>query len=191
VAVLAIRFRSETDSRLAGLLAAAGLALYAVRIAGTTLSLGIAADDQQAKLAALAHVPIGAPMATLVGQPCQRPWALPRNSHMGAMAIVRRHAFSNDQWAIEGANLLRVKFDAAGPFMADPSQLVRPAECPTDRLRSVDQALAAIPRDALDYVWTIDIPRAQPESLTGMHAVWRGPGSALYRIEKAQRPVPQ
>ena len=191
VAVLAIRFRSETDRRLAGLLAAAGLALYAVRIFGTTLSLGIAADDQQAKLAALAHVPMGAPMVTLVGQPCQRPWALPRNSHMGAMAIVRRHAFSNDQWAIEGANLLRVKFDAAGPLMADPSQLVRPAECPTDRLRSVDQALAAIPRDALDYVWTIDIPRAQPESLTGMHAVWRGPGSALYRIEKAQRPVPQ
>ncbi len=191
VAVLAIRFRSETDRRLAGLLAAAGLAMYAVRIAGTTLSLGLAANDQQAKLAALAHVPMGARMVTLVGQPCRRPWALPRNSHLGAMAIVRRHAFSNDQWAIEGANLLRVKFLAADPFTADPSQLVRPVECPTDRLASVDRALALIPRDAFDYVWTVDIPPARPESFTGMRAVWRGPGSALYRIEKAQRPMPQ
>ena len=191
VAVLAIRFRSETDRRLAGTLAAAGLALYAARIAGTTLSLGIAADDQQAKLQALAHVPMGAPLVTLTGQPCRRPWALPRNSHLGAMAIVRRHAFSNDQWAIEGANLLQVKFEAAGHFMADPSQLVRPAHCPTDQLLSVNQALSAIPRDAFDYVWTIDIPPHDPQSLRGMRAVWRGPGSALYRIEKTGSWLPQ
>jgi hypothetical protein len=191
VAVLAIRFRRETDRRLAGTLAAVGLALYAGRIAGTTVSLAIAANDQQAKLHALTHVPVGAALVSFTGQPCQRPWALPRNSHLGAMAIVRRHAFSNDQWAIEGANLLQVKFRAAGRFMADPSQLVRPSVCPTDRLLSVDRALAEIPRDAFDYVWTIDVPPPKLESLQGMRVLWRGPGSALYRIEKAESRMPQ
>jgi hypothetical protein len=134
---------------------------------------------------------MGARLVTLVGQPCERPWALPRNSHLGAMAIVRRHAFSNDQWAIEGANLLQVKFQDAGPFMADPSQLVRPAQCPTDRLLSVDQALAAIPRNSFDYLWTIDVPPHDAELLAGMRLLWRGPGSALYQFEKLESRLPK
>ena len=191
VAVLAIRFRDQTDRRLAAVLAAAGMALFAAHVAGTAVSLALAADDQRAKLRALMHVPMGARLVTLVGQPCERPWALPRNSHLGAMAIVRRHAFSNDQWAIEGANLLQVKFQDAGPFMADPSQLVRPAQCPTDRLLSVDQALAAIPRNSFDYLWTIDVPPHDAELLAGMRLLWRGPGSALYQFEKPESRPPQ
>ena len=191
VAVLAIRFRQQTDRRLAGVLAAAGLALFAAHVAGTTLSLALAADEQRSKLRALAHVPMGARLVTLVGQPCERPWALPRNSHLGAMAIVRRHAFSNDQWAIEGANLLQVKFRDAGPLMADPSQLVRPVQCPTDRLLSVDQALRAIPRQAFDYLWTIDLPPHDAQLLAGMRPLWRGPGSTLYQVEKPESRPPQ
>ena len=66
----------------------------------------MAADDQQAKLEALNHVPMGARAVTLVGMPCRGLWPLPRNTHLGAMVIVRRHGFSNDQWVVEGANLL-------------------------------------------------------------------------------------
>src|SRR5207342_3354275 len=58
-AVLAIRFHDPADRRLGNVLAVAGLAFFAIRLAATTLSLGIAADDQQAKLAALDHVPMG------------------------------------------------------------------------------------------------------------------------------------
>ena len=53
-----------------------------------------------------------------------------RNSHLGAMVIVRREGFSNDQWLLEGVNLLDLKYRAAGYYAADPSQLVRPERLP-------------------------------------------------------------
>ena len=184
VLVLAIRFGGETDRRTGQALALAGIAFVILRLVVNSVSLGMAADDQSAKLETLDQVPMGGRLVTLVGQECGVPWALPRNTHLGGMAIVRRHAFSNDQWAIEGANLLSVHYRAAGHFMADPSQIVRPSRCPTDRTWSADRALAAIPRDAFDYLWTIDLPPADPQSLSGLRLVWRGPGSMLYAIEK-------
>jgi hypothetical protein len=183
VAVLAIRFRGETVIPVARALAWLGLVFYMVRIAATTLSLALAADDQSAKLQALDHVPRGAAMVTLVGQDCGGLWALPRNSHLGAVAIVRRHAFSNDQWTIEGANLLSVRYRQAGHFRADPSQIVRPRGCASNEIWPVDQALAAIPRSAFDYVWLVDPPAHDPRLLDGMTPIWRGQGSLLYAVD--------
>jgi hypothetical protein len=182
VALLAIRFRGEADRRKAQVLAIIGLVFFTVRIAGTTLSLGIAADDQQAKLQALDHVPRGARVITLTGMPCTDYWPLLRNSHLGAMVIVRREGFSNDQWLMEGLNLLDLKYTAAGYFAADPSQLVRPNMC-HDRLhRTIDNSLAMLPRKDFDYVWLIDVPPFNPDLAAGMQPVWRGPGSILYRL---------
>ena len=189
--LLAIRFRGETVMRTGRVLAWLGLSFCLVRIAATTISLALASNDQAAKLQALDHVPRGAPLVTLVGQDCGGLWALPRNTHLGAMAIVRRHAFSNDQWAIAGANLLSVRYRHAGHFIADPSQIVRPPECANSEIRSVDQALSAIPRDAFDYVWTIDLPPHDPRLLAGLRPIWRGPGSVLYAVEKPGGPKPQ
>lgn len=184
-ALLAIRFRDETVMPTARVLAWAGLSFYLVRIAATTLSLMLAANDQTAKLEALDHIPRGARLVTLVGQDCDALWAQPRNTHLGAMAIVRRHAFSNDQWAIEGANLLSVRYRQAGHFIADPSQIVRPPECASSEIWSVDRALRAIPRDAFDYIWLIDVPPHDPQLLTGLRPIWRGKGSLLYAVEKS------
>ena len=72
---------------------------------------------------------------------CQEYWPLLRNSHLGAMVIVRRDGFSNDQWLIEGVNLLDLKYRAAGYFAADPSQLVRPNRC-RDRAAPDDRPVA-------------------------------------------------
>jgi hypothetical protein len=153
--------------------------LFLVRLAGTTASLAIAADDQTEKLRALDHVPMGAAVVHLAGEHCADRWGLPRDSHLGAMAIVRRHAFSNDQWAIEGANLLKVRFRDAAPFMTDPSQMVRSPNCPKN-LRTVNQALAAIPDGVFDYVWLIDTPAHDPALTESWIPVWRGRGSLLY-----------
>lgn len=185
-ALLAIRFKDRTDPALARGLALLGLGFYLVRIAATTASLAIAANNQTTRLAALDHVPVGAKLVHLVSEDCSTLWALPRNTHLGAMATVRRNAFSNDQWAVEGANLLSVHYAPANRFMADPSQMVRSPRCPNRDLRSIDQALSAIPRDAFDYVWTIDLPPTDPKRLDGYRLVWSGPGSSLY----AQSPRP-
>jgi hypothetical protein len=181
-ALLAIRFRGETVMRTARVLAWLGLGFYLARIVTTTLSLALAANDQAAKLGALEHVPRGARLVTLVGQDCDDLWALPRNTHLGAMAIVRRHAFSNDQWAIEGSNLLTVQYREAGRVHADPSQIVRPRECASSEIWSVDRALTALPREAFDYLWVMNMPEYDPKFVEGMRPVWQGQGSTLFAI---------
>jgi len=183
VLVLAIRFRGETDRRTGSVLAIAGLLFCAVRLASNTISLGIAANDQQAKLAALEHVQQGARVASLVGLPCSNLWPLPRNSHLGAMVTVRREGFSNDQWLMEGLNLLELRYTKVGPFASDPSELVRPNACPDGLHLSIDRSLATLPRDGFDYLWLIDTPPHNPALVAGMQPVWRGRGSILYRLQ--------
>ncbi len=186
VAVLAIRFRSDTYLPLARILAIAGLAVFVVRIAGNTLSLGISATDQRAKLAALDHIPMGARVVSLVGEAeCSRAWALGRNSHLGAMVIVRKHGFSNDQWAIAGHNLLDLRYRAPGIFAADPSQMVRPDACTGRGGWPVERALRVLPRQYFDYLWLIDTPPFDPALIAGMGLVWTRPGSRLYRVNPA------
>jgi len=182
--ILAIRFRTEPNARFANALAVAGLLFVCARIAGTTASLAIASDDQEAKLEALERMPMGARVATLVGDSCGYWWPLPRNSHLGAMVVVWKQGFSNDQWVMEGLNLLDLRYPAAGHFASDPSQRVRREGCEFGRLWSINHALRAIPRQSFDYVWLID-PPAYDEKLVGdMQIVWRGPGTILYRTGK-------
>jgi hypothetical protein len=182
VALLAIRFRGAPDRTTAQVLAVLGLLFFAVRIASNTLSLGMAADDQRAKLSALDHVPDGARVITLTGMTCTEYWPMLRNSHLGAMVIARRQGFSNDQWLLEGVNLLDLKYKAAGYFAADPSQLVRPNNCRDALHRQIDESLSALPRKDFDYVWLIDVPPYNPQPVANLPVVWRGPGSVLYRL---------
>jgi hypothetical protein len=140
----------------------------------------MAADDQRAKLAALDHVPLGARVISLYGSACGAAWPMSRNSHLGAMVIVRRQGFSNDQWITPGVNLLMLRDRHAGWFSADPSQMVRPNDC--RRPLRIDQALAILPRNVADYVWLIDPPPYDPKLVADMRPVWRGPGSVLYQV---------
>jgi len=184
ILLLAIRFRDRIDIKLGSILATVGLLLFAVRIGATTLSLKIASDDQGAKFAALDHIPTGSRVVSLVGYACGKTWALPRKTHYGAMVIVRREGFANDQWTIEGANLLSLKYKAAGIFAADPSQIVRGNNCGGKNGWTIDHALQAIPRDRFDYLWLIDVDPYDPRLVAGLQPVWRGPGSILYRLEQ-------
>jgi len=181
VGVLAIRFRGAPDRTTAQVLAVIGLLFFATRTAANTVSLAIAADDQSAKLKAIDLMPRGARVISLVGMPCKEYWPMLRNGHLGAMVVVRREGFANDQWVIEGVNLLDLKYKKAGYYAADPSQLVRPNRCIDPLHREIDQSLATLPRYDFDYVWLIDVPPYHPEVAADMKVVWRGPGSVLYK----------
>lgn len=185
VALLAIRFREPLPVRTAQLFAAAGLAFFLVRLAGNTWSLALADQDHRAKLEALDHVPSGARVLSLVGDGCGARWQLPRNTHLGAMVIVRRHGFSNDQWVTEGMNLLTLRYRNAGRFTSDPSQIVRGDNCITFPGWNMSGRLRDIPPGGFDYLWLIDTPRFDPALLRGAKPVWTGPGSALYRLPPA------
>lgn len=181
VVLLAIRFRGAPDRAMAQVLAVLGLLFFATRTAANTVSLAMAANDQKAKLNAIDVMPTGARVITLTGMPCSEYWPLLRNSHLGAMVIVRRQGFSNDQWLLEGVNLLDLKYRAAGYFAADPSQLVRPNGCRDYLHRTIDASLSALPRKDFDYVWLVDVPAYDSGLIAGMKPVWRGPGSILYQ----------
>jgi len=185
VLLLAIRFRGDTRRPLADVIAVLGLVFFAARIAGNTLSLGMAAQDQQAKLHALDHVPMGARVLSLVMEGCGNEWRLPRNTHLGAMTIVRRQGFSNDQWVTEGLNLLSLRYRDSRPFTSDPSQIVRVPRCMTASRRGLESALHRIPAGRFDYLWLIDIPPLNAQQLPGIQPVWRGNGSTLYRFPRA------
>jgi hypothetical protein len=182
-ALLLIGVRAPASPRHAGVLAALAIAFVAVRLSANTISLASAAKDQEAKIVAVAHVPVGARVASFVGMPCQGGWALLRNSHLGSLVTIRRQGFSNDQWLIEGAFGLGLKYRNAGYFAADPSQLVLPNGCNDGLHRTIDQALSTFPRDAFDYVWLIDSPGYDARLLGGLEPVSRSPGSELYRIK--------
>jgi hypothetical protein len=182
VALLAIRFRDIPGRTIANLLAVLALLFFATRTVANTISLGDAGADQKAKLTAINMMPKGARVITLTGTPCTEYWPMLRNSHLGAMVIVRRDGFSNDQWLLEGVNLLDLKYTAAGYFAADPSQLVRPNHCIDYLHRQIDESLAALPRNDFDYVWLIDVPPYDHSLVAGLQPVWRGRGSVLYRL---------
>lgn len=181
VALLAIRFRATPGRNMAQVLAALGLLFFGTRTAANTISLAIAADDQTAKMRAIDLMPSGARVVSLVGMRCQQYWPMLRNEHLGAMVIVRRDGFANDQWVIEGVNLLGVKYTKAGHFTADPSQLVRPNRCPDPIHLTIDHSLSTVPREDIDYVWLIDPPPYSLNTIADMKLVWRGPGSFLYK----------
>jgi hypothetical protein len=181
VALLAIRFRGPPNRKMAQVLAVVGLLFFATRTVANTISLGMAADDQTAKMQAIDLMPRGARVISLVGMDCKEYWPMLRNGHLGAMVVVRREGFSNDQWLLEGVNLLDLKYMRAGYFAADPSQLVRPNRCIDPLHRMINDSLMNLPRHDFDYLWLIDVPPYNPAIVADLKPVWRGRGSILYK----------
>ncbi|WP_136161974.1 hypothetical protein [Sphingomonas flavalba] len=181
VMLVAIRPGDAAGRRFLGGLAAAGLAFFLVRTAATTTSLALASDRYDRALDALDHVPHGARLVTFVGHGCGLPWFSPRTEHLGAMAIVRREAFSNDQWAMAGAQLLGVRDIGAPGFDRDPSELVTARDCPGEEWHTIDHALTRFPRTAFDYVWLIGPPHIRPEWVRGLLLIWTNGRDRLYR----------
>jgi hypothetical protein len=182
VALLAVRPCGPTDARTGQFLAILGLLFFVGRIAANTASLASAARDQSAKLQAIDFMPRGARVASFYELPESEPWSLPRDSHLGAFVIVRREGFSNEQWVMEGVNLLDLKYRTPGGFDTEPSEIVRPAKADDRLYRTIEEALAQVPRDRFDYIWLINSQNFDPALVRGMTPVWRGPGTVLYRI---------
>ena len=186
IALIAIRIPETAGQRFSQALALVGLAFVLVRTAGTTTSTFLYDRSYDRELAALDHVPWGARMVSFVGRPCIEQWAMSRRLHLPAMAIVRRHAFSNDQWTMAGAQLLQVRYRAGWPYVRDPTEVVTAQRCAHEYWRTLDTSLATFPRDAFDYVWIIDPPDYDPSLTAGLIEVWRDGRSVLYRVDRSQ-----
>ncbi len=188
IAVALVAVATPPEAKLARGLALAGLAFVAVRVAATTVSFVKFDQRHTAALGALDHLPRGSRMVALIGSDCLPAWTTERLEHIPALAIVRRHAFSNDQWALGGAQLLTVRKTDAPGFVEDPAQFVTGDGCDRPDRRSLNRALDTLPHDAFDYVWIISPPPFGSEKLRGLILVWRNGTDALYRI--AHTPLP-
>ena len=174
LALLAIR---PVELRWGRWLALAGLVFLTVRLTANTVSFALYDRSFRSELQALEHLPRGASVLSLVNRPCRSEWSTPRLDHLPAMAIVRRDAFTNDQWTVDSAQALEVVKPGVGAYGADPSQLVYPKHCASEG-SDLDQATREFNRAAFDHVWVLNGRVSAPD----LQPIWSNGHSTLYRV---------
>jgi len=107
--VLAVRFKKETQFPLATWLAIAAVGFMVIRVGANTASMAIAGRKQAEQLKSLDSIEYGSRLAVLVWDKCEQ-WSLRRSDHLGAIATVRKEAYTNDHWPMAGATLLQVRY---------------------------------------------------------------------------------
>ncbi len=182
IAIIAIRLRPSENGSFAKMLALAGFSFFMIRMIATTISFMIYSHSYDRAIEAIDHVPSNARLISFVGTECHNPWFNERLVHVPALAIVRRNAFSNDQWVMAGAQLLSAKKSDAAGFISDPSQIVTENKCAGEVWRTLDTALLTLPRGAFDYILLIDPPPFKNSNLGSASTLWTNGRDTLYRI---------
>jgi hypothetical protein len=183
IAVIGLRPKGWAERHLSTPLALAGLAFFAARLTVSTATFADIDRVWRGQLAALDQIAVGSRVLVQVNVPCSRAWRSDRVDHIGSFAIARREAFTNDQWAMAGAQLVTVRYRAGAPFVVDPSQMMRPPGCRGYGEMSLTRTLRALPTDAFDYLWLIDLPRAGWPRRPDLIPVWNGgERGILYRF---------
>ncbi|HEX8445878.1 MAG TPA: hypothetical protein VF649_04615 [Sphingomonas sp.] len=164
-------------------LAVAGLLFLLVRLGGHVTHYAKLDRAFDAQLAAVSHLAIGARVMVLVNLPCQGGWSYSRMDHLGAIAIGRRQAFVNGQWAMPGAQPLTIRNPGVGRFGGDPTQLLRPRRCRKRGEPIFEDTIRNFPRAAFDHLWLIDMPRSGWVRYPDLVPIWHGrTRGILYRV---------
>jgi hypothetical protein len=165
-------------------LAIAASAFFVLRMASTAASMALYSADYSANLKALDHIEAGSAIVAFSPVSCEHgfaSWQNPRVYHLPSMAVVRRNAFVNTEWQVDGLQLLKVRYAAARPFDSDPSEMVA-LGCDIPGALRVDAAIASFPRAAFDYLWLLEMPPSAWPHDPAFELVWAKDNAALYRI---------
>ena len=182
IGVIAIRLKENAGAHFARMLAIAGTAFVLVRLGANTLSFWMYDDTYKTELQAIDHIPEGARVVAFVQVPCRQHWAMSRLEHIPAIALVRKHAYSNDQWMMPGGQLLSSRLRGGGGWRYDPAQQVTKEQCSGEYWRTIDESLRGFPRQVFDYVWLIQPPPYDAALTKGLQPIWRSGTSVLYRV---------
>jgi hypothetical protein len=186
-ALLAIGLSGHGPSKLPHVLLAGAVLFTGARLVGNTVSLWQLGNRSANELRVLGALPRHAQMVVFRALRCPPPmqWTIDRWTHLSGYAIARRHAFSNDQWDIPGAQLLKVHNPAAGRFQVDDSQIVYDVPCEERPgvVAKADQVPSAIP-----YLWVIWSGKPQP--LSRWQPLSRSGQSVLYHRVTVPPPRP-
>lgn len=175
--LLFIAVRPREDGQAAQLLALAATAFTVARMATTTAAFALAGDRQESQISVLDRVERGARIAVAAGPRCGSA-ALPRNDHLGSIAIVRKEAFVNDQFYLPGSVSVVIHYPEAGSYAAAPSQHLSYDVCGQE---GVELWMSGLPAAAFDYVWMLDTDPMPAAYADRWRLVAEKPGSRLYR----------
>jgi len=194
IAIVAIRPKPGMSFRGAATVAMLGMAFFTARMVATTWSFVKYDAAYDRELKALDHLPVGARLVSFVGETCYNEWTMTRLQHVPALALERKLAFTNDQWSMEGGQLMTVRYlndrdRLARSFTHDPSELTTDIKCPREYWRPIARSLVLFPRDAFDYVWVIRPPRYDRRLEQGLVPVWRDGDSALFKVDHSAVPA--
>jgi hypothetical protein len=184
ITLLAIDVRPKASVRLNKYLMIAGLCFFLARTSATTISFLRYNQMITVELEALPRIPVGARVAAFVTKPCTAEWGFDRLTHLPSIGIVRRSLFVNDQYHMDGVQLLNVHYPAAEPFTGDPSHQVASTDCVRRDWRRLSQAINLVPRTAFDYIWIINIKDRANVDYSGLTEIWRKGDSSLYKIHR-------
>lgn len=177
-AIAIIAARPRLSPRAMAWMALAGLAFAGLRLAGTTASMILWDRQIDRELNVLDALPRGSQLVSFNVLPC-RPFILQgriRNTHFASYALIRRHAFASDQFAVPGTQLLRIHNPAVGSFDRDPFTIRNSAPCP--REASIFEAAARVP-PAVPYMWIMW--QAGEWRMPDWQVIARAGDSVLYR----------
>jgi hypothetical protein len=149
--------------------------LYLTRLLITTQDWHDDSARMEKIMAALDHVPQGARVASAV-LVTREQWPLNHFEHIGAYAVVRRHALVNANFAVPHVHMLQLK--QGGRDFDDPSQRLL-----LHHTQKIDLANFA-PAQKADWLWYVGDrePDTMPE---GAVVVWRGEGTLLAKLKPA------
>jgi hypothetical protein len=189
VLLLSIRWEKKNTNH-ALFLASFFLLLFCLRMGITTFAWHEADRQTDRNLAALNKVPSGSPILVYMYNFCGgRTWDINYEyNHLTDMAVVRRNSFVNSQWAVPGAQLLRIKYNQDNRYHSDPSQYVSSRECPETFLPQLADELKRFPRDRFDYVWITNTNNRKPDLPPDLEILQQDENAMLLRIIK-DRPV--
>ncbi len=177
-ALALIAARPELSWTHARWLMLAGLAFFGLRLAGTTVSMAMWDKQFKRETAVLDALPRGSQLVSFNALPC-RTFVLQgrvRDMHFPSFALLRRHAFANDQFAMSGGQLLTIHNPAAAPFDRDPSSIEIGETC-RGSIPILDST-ARIPT-AIPYLWIVW--HTPERDVPGWRAAGRSGPSVLYR----------
>jgi hypothetical protein len=158
-----------------------------VRLGATFASLLAYSASFESALAALQYVPAGSRIATFTANGCKPTlanWTNSRRQHLGGIAIIRKRAFVNDQFAASSLQLLQVQYAQAGKFSSSPSEVVAVEACERNYPPAFATTLDELPRGAFDYVWLLDVPREAWPTRTWLRPVYGDDATMLYAVSK-------
>jgi hypothetical protein len=179
LALLALRDTGAARTRT--VLLTGALTFVAFRLALTGHVYREREREMEAHLGALQAIPAHARLATLIEVPCHQEWPLPWYSHLGSVALVRKHVFANDQWANSSMNPLRVHFPQAERYATDDRQLFYPPRCGMSP--TLAQSLRALPLRAFTHVWIVGIAPGTIPRRSGLTPAWRSADAAVFTVD--------